>query len=363
MADYGQKTEQPTERRIEKARREGNFPVSREFVASVQFAVFVTMLVGLSGLWLFRARSLTRFLLARGFEAEVDTKEVSRLFYDVFLPAMTPLAAAGAALVIVTLGVQVATTRVGISLRKLSPDLQRLNPFSRIRNLPRQNVPQFLYAAVLLPLFVSIVYLLARAHWPLLLRMPLLDVESGLARMAASVRELLWKAAVLLLVLGAIDLTRKRRRYRKDLRMSKQEIRDELKEVEGNPQIKARIRRLQRDLLRRQMMKEVPLATAVVVNPTHYAVALRYRFETMNAPKVVAKGKNYLARRIRQIAVDHEVPIVENPPLAQALYKSADVGQEIPPHLYRAVAEILAYIYRLMKGRWPGVDPGGRKGA
>jgi flagellar biosynthetic protein FlhB len=124
--------------------------------------------------------------------------------------------------------------------------------------------------------------------------------------------------------------------------------------MEGNPQMKARIRRLQRDRARRQMMKEVPTATAVVVNPTHFAVALRYQVDGMAAPMVVAKGKNYLAARIRQRAVEHQVPIVENPPLAQALYKSVEVGQEIPPHLYRAVAEILAYIFRLMNGRLPG---------
>ena len=99
------------------------------------------------------------------------------------------------------------------------------------------------------------------------------------------------------------------------------------------------------------MMKEIPNATAVVVNPTHYSVAIRYEMETMAAPRVLAKGKNYLALRIRQIAVDHQVPVVENQPLAQALYKSAEVGQEIPPHLYRAVAEVLAYIFRLMHPR------------
>jgi flagellar biosynthetic protein FlhB len=107
-------------------------------------------------------------------------------------------------------------------------------------------------------------------------------------------------------------------------------------------------------LLRRQMMKEVPKATAVIVNPTHYAVAIRYSADSPGAPKVVAKGKNYLALRIRQKALEHQVPIVENKPLAQALYKSVQVGQEIPANLYRAVAEILAYIYKLMGGRLPG---------
>ena len=109
-----------------------------------------------------------------------------------------------------------------------------------------------------------------------------------------------------------------------------------------------------RDLARRKMMQEVPKATAVIVNPEHYAVAIRYSLHSASAPLVVAKGKNYLAQRIRQKAIEHLVPIVENPPLARALYTSVEVGQEIPSHLYRAVAEILAYIYKLMNGRLPG---------
>ena len=165
--------------------------------------------------------------------------------------------------------------------------------------------------------------------------------------------ELFWKAAGVFLVFGAVDLFRQKRRYKQDLKMSKQEIRDEIKEVEGNPLMKQRIRRLRRDMARRRMMQEVPTATAVIVNPTHYAVALKYSMESMAAPMVVAKGKNYLALRIRQKAIENQVPLIENPPLAQALYKSVDVGQEIPAHFYRAVAEVLAYIFKLMNGRRP----------
>ena len=169
-----------------------------------------------------------------------------------------------------------------------------------------------------------------------------------------AVSALLWKGVLLFLVLGILDWIRQRRRFEKQMRMSKQEVREEFKESEGNPQVKQRIRRIQRDLSRRRMLKEVPNATAVIVNPTHYSVALRYDMNSGGAPTVVAKGKNYLARRIREIAQEHNVPIVENQPLAQALYKNAEVGQEIPASLYRALAEILAYIYRLMNGRLPG---------
>jgi flagellar biosynthetic protein FlhB len=166
--------------------------------------------------------------------------------------------------------------------------------------------------------------------------------------------ELFWKAASVFLVFGSVDLFRQLKKYTSDLKMSKQEIREEMKDVEGNPQMKAKIRRLMRERARRQMMKDVPKATAVVVNPTHFAVAIRYQLDSMAAPLVIAKGKNYLALRIKAKAMEHEIPIIENPPLAQALYKSVDVGQEIPPHLYRAVAEILAYIFKLMNGRLPG---------
>jgi flagellar biosynthetic protein FlhB len=181
-----------------------------------------------------------------------------------------------------------------------------------------------------------------------------MPLEQGLGRVGESLGDLLWKAAMLFFVFGAVDLFRQRRRWMGELRMSKQEIRDEQKEVEGNPLIRMRIRRLQREALRRRMMQQVPKATAVIVNPTHYAVAIRYQMNASGAPKVVAKGKNWLALRIREVAVRNQVPVVENAPLARSLYGSVEVGQEIPAHLYQAVAEVLAYIYRLMRGNLPG---------
>src|SRR5262249_19566260 len=152
------------------------------------------------------------------------------------------------------------------------------------------------------------------------------DLEIGVQAVTKSLLALLWKAAAVFVVFGAVDMFRQQRRYLKDLRMRKQEVRDEVKEVEGNPQVKSGIPPRQRGARRRRMMEEVPRATAIVVNPTHYAVALRYELDSLAAPKVVAKGKNYLALRIREKAIAHEVPIVENPPLAQALYKSVEVG-------------------------------------
>jgi flagellar biosynthetic protein FlhB len=204
----------------------------------------------------------------------------------------------------------------------------------------------------MLPVFLFAVYVVARDRVELFLTLPFQSVASGFAVLNDSVMALFWKAAGLFIVLGAVDLFRQLKKYNKQLRMSKQDIKDEHKESEGNPQIKGKIRRIQRDMARKQMMREVPKATAVIVNPTHYSVAIRYDMDgPAAAPMVLAKGKNYLALRIRQMAMDHQIPIIENPPLARALYASCEPGQEIPPQLYRAVAEILAYIYKLMNGK------------
>lgn len=351
MADRGQQTEKPTPRRIERARREGHFAVSRDLVSAIQFLAVVLLLAALGGEWFAQLRGSTRLGLAQAFRGELGTGDCLVLTRQMLYRGFLPLAVGGAVLLGITLAAQLGSTRVGLAAKRLAPDFKRLNPARRLRELPRQNLTALRQAVLLLPLFALALYAVVKNNLDALVMLPLQGVAAGARQLAGSLQDLLGKAAAVFLALGVFDYWRQRRHYLRDLAMTKQEIREEAKEMEGNPQVRARIRRLRRDLLRRQMMREVPKATAVVVNPTHYAVALRYQLETMAAPKVVAKGKNYLAQRIRQRALEHQVPIVENPPLAQALYKSAEVGQEIPAHLYRAVAEVLAYIYRLMGGR------------
>jgi len=354
MPDRFGKTEPPTPRRLLKAREDGQFASAKEFVAALQFLVFLCLLGAGGARWFAGFGQTMRRMLGRAFAGELTPQALSRWSWEVFWAHLLPLALGGLAVAAATLLFRLGTTRFGLSLKKLVPDGKRLNPITKLSELPRQNLAALVEAAVLLPLFLAAVYLVARDKLDRLLVLPLETAESGARFLAASLLDVCWKAAAVFLAFGAVDLFRQMRRYRWDLRMSRQEIREELKDLEGNPQMKSRIRRLQRDRARRQMMKQVPTATAVVVNPTHFAVAIRYVMETMAAPLVVAKGKNYLALRIRQRAIEAEVPIIENPPLAQALYQSVEVGQEIPPHLYRAVAEILAYIFKLMHGRLPG---------
>lgn len=353
MAD-AQKTEQPTPRRLLKAREEGRFPVSREFVSAMQFLGFAALVTWTAETWFAGACRATRFLLKRAFQGDFTPGDAVVLFRSLIFTDMTPLLLAGGLLAVISVVSNLLVTRMGFAPSRIAPDFSRLDPISRLRQLPGQNFPLLLQAVVLLPVFGFAVYFVVKENLESYLALPLVGLQSAVSRVAASYSQLLWRAAAVFLVVGVIDLFHQQRRYRNQLRMTKQEVREEAKEQEGDPQIKMRIRRIQRDLARRNMMKAVPTASAVIVNPTHFAVAIRYRMESQTAPVVVAKGKNYLALRIRQKATDHQIPIVENPPLAQALYKSVDVGQEIPAHLYRAVAEILAYIYRLMNGRLPG---------
>lgn len=354
MADQS-KTEQPTQRRLLKAREEGQFPSARDFVGALQFMVFLGLLGAWGAAWFAAYRQTARSLFLLAFTPELRPEDLVTLAWKLAWKHCFPLALGGLAVAVSTLAFRLITTRFGFSLSKLAPDLARLSPLNKLKELPRQNLPNLMQAAVMLPVFLWAVYVIARDKLDAFLALPMESVTVGWNFLGGSLMELFWKASGVFLLFGCVDLVRQMRRYKQDLRMSKQDIKEEAKDIEGNPQMKARIRRLQRDRLRRNMMKDVAKATAVVVNPTHYAVAIRYQVDSMAAPLVIAKGKNYLALRIRQRALEHQVPIIENPPLAQALYKSVEVGQEIPPHLYRAVAEILAYIYKLMHGKLPGI--------
>jgi flagellar biosynthetic protein FlhB len=265
--------------------------------------------------------------------------------------SLTPLVYASGVLILTALAFQLSSTGFSFSLSKMMPKSSNFDVIQKLQGLPQKGLVSSIQAMLLVAVFGATIYWIVTKSGERLLMIPLSSFQVGLETLRALCMELLWKGAALFLLFGFVDFFRQKRKFSKQMRMSKQDIRDEVKESEGNPQTKMRIRRLQRDVRRRRMMDEVKTATAVVVNPTHYAVAIRYHHDTMAAPLVVAKGKNYLALRIRARALEFDVPLIENPPLAQALYKSVEVGQHVPPHLYRAVAEILAYIYRLMGAR------------
>lgn len=352
MADTGQQTEKATPQRLKKAREKGDFPATREFVAAFQFLAFVYFAASYFPGWLEEIEASMRTGLRHAFTmaqtGSLTSGDLIALFTLLARTALLPLAMLGGLLLVLTLSFQLASNGMGFSLAKLAPDFTRLNPAGRLKSVPGTNMAHFFQAAVMIPVMFWLTWTLVWDRLPDLLRLPLMPVASGAVAAGNLVKEAMQRASYVLVVLGTVMLVRERSRYSKRLRMSKQEIRDESKETDGNPHTKARVRRIQRDMRRRNMMKDIAKATAVIVNPTHYAVALQYEQGVMTAPKVIGKGKNYLAARIRQKAIQNQIPIIENPPLAQALYKSVEVGQDIPPHLYRAVAEILAYIFKIM---------------
>lgn len=350
MSDQSQRTEQPTPRRLKKAREEGQFPVSRELLVGAQAIGAVYLLTTFGSQIVQSGGVLLRGALRSAFTSPLSPESLKLNVSSLLLACAWPCAYGLMGLTLASLAVQVISTHLGIAPQRLRPDFTRLNPAQRIQGLVGQNVVAAVTAIAALFGSVFLLYTIAWSRADLVL-LSLGSLPAALQTSAHEIKGLLWKGAFGLGCLGVAHYFYQRHTWRKRLRMSKQEVRDEHKESESSPEIKMRLRRIRRDLLRRQMMREVPKATAIVTNPTHYAVAIRYEVNGMAAPQVIAKGKNYLALRIREKAKVHDIPIVENPPLAQALYKSVDVGQEIPPHLYRAVAEILAYIFRLMNTR------------
>jgi len=342
-----QRTEEPTPRRLQKAREEGQVASSRELTVALQFGAAVILLTVFSQRVVSGTASSARGLLLRSFRGDLGVGEIQSLTAAVLRDGMFFVFPLGLSLVAIGLLMHLGQTGFALSTKKLTPDIKRLNPMSKIRDMPAENATQTLKAIVLLPLFAAIFWWVLDSNMAVFLSLAGMSAAAGSATVSRALLDLLGKAAICLVALGLFDLYRQRSRLTKKLRMTKDEVRREHKDLEGDPHIKARMRRLRREMMRRRMMSDVPKATVVITNPTHFAVAIRYQPEKAAAPVIVAKGRDLIALRIRSIAEEHGIAIVENPPLAQVLYRSAEIGMEIPEDLYLTVAEILAYIYSL----------------
>ena len=341
MADQN-KTERATPRRRQKAREQGQVARSRDLVAGLGTMAAVMLLAwqlrSFAGDW--------RGLLQHELDL-VATRP------DQFLPAWRNdlvifrgvALAAGLSWLAATIG-GIAQGGLVFAPTALSPNPNRLNPASRLEQLfSLTALSRSLKSLLPTAAIVYVAVALVEREWN---RLPaLLHGSGGTVAIftAARLFELAWKAALILLVWSAADYLLERWRHENELKMSRQDLRDEFKETEGNPMVKMRIRRLQRQARRRRMLKDVERAAVVITNPTEFAIALEFNME-MEAPVVVAKGRNLLAAQIRDIARWHGIPLVENPPLAHALYRAVEIGQAIPPKLYAVVAEILAAIWR-----------------
>ncbi len=351
----GDKSEKPTAERLRKAREDGQFLSSRGMLTAIEFTVFAWVISIVAPELSIRLQAGMGRLLKAAFEtrAEITSQKWMTLLRVALLDSSWPLLSLGAVLFGSMLALQLVMTRLGFSFGRLTPKLGNLNPTSKLSALPPQNIKaagEAIFIIGVLALAISTSY---QIETDLYMKIPFQSLRLTASQVGQSVHKVLWHACAVFISLGSVDFAVQYRRYMSQLKMSKQEIREEHRRSEGDPQTKIRIRRLRRDLLRHQMMKQVPKATAVIANPTHFAVAIRYDMESMMSPVVVAKGKNWLALRIRQVAVRNEVPVIENPPLARALYDAAEVGGAISPQFYKAVAEILAYVYKIMGHKLP----------
>jgi flagellar biosynthetic protein FlhB len=233
------------------------------------------------------------------------------------------------------------------SAQALGFHFEKLNPKNGFGRIFSKNGLMELFKSLLMLIAIGIIsYHVISQYLPIFPRLVLMDVKKLVYWTAYISYEVFIRVAILLIIMAIADFMFQKYRFKEQLKMTKQEIRDEFKETEGDPTTKGRIRRIQRELARKRMMAEVPNADVVITNPTHYAVALSYKMDSMDAPKVIAKGVGFLALKIKELAQEHDIPLVENKPLAQTLYKTVEVGESIPNSLYKAVAEILAYIYK-----------------
>jgi flagellar biosynthesis protein FlhB len=345
-----EKTEQPSQRRLEQAREKGQVARSREL------STFVVLVAGGAGLWMMGSSLSTQLvkLLHDGLTLDANLAFHSDLLLErlytlsletllAFLPFLLLLLVAAAFSPLLLNGWL-------FSMDPLQPNFSKLNPLTGIGRIFSAHGLVELGKAIGKSLVVGGV-----GAWVIWHNKDavLMLVAEPVTVAIPHLGHLMWAcfAAVMggMLLIVAVDVPFQLWDHNNKLKMTKEEVRQEARETEGDPQIKGRIRSLQREMARRRMMAEIPTADVVVTNPTHYSVALRYSDGNMKAPVVVAKGSHLLAARIREIAMEHNVPILEAPPLARALHRHAELGQTIPEALYTAVAEVLAYVYQLRR--------------
>ncbi|WP_258110248.1 flagellar biosynthesis protein FlhB [Alicyclobacillus sp. SP_1] len=348
----GEKTERATPRRRQEARREGNVPKSVELSAAIGLlgAMVVLRIVGgkVWGAWMemFRHDIANAAAVHMTVEAVIEMLS-SQVGY--VIGGLLPVVLVAFGLSILAGFVQVGPLFVP---KLLLPKLNRISPISGVQKLfTARTLVESLKSILKLAIVVGVAYYFIHKVIESIAVLPNTSVSVLVPAVGGIVFQLGLAVSLLMLGLAGLDFFFQRYEYEKNLRMTKQEVKDEYRQMEGDSRVKASIRRRGRALALRRMMQEVPKADVVITNPTHYAVALRYEVEKMSAPRVVAKGQDHLALRIREIAAASEVPIVENRPLARTLYTSVELGDAIPPELYQAVAEILAYVYALKQPR------------
>ena len=354
--DDSQRTEEPTQKKLDDARKKGQVIQSREVSNWLMLlAVSIVVIALAPGFMGSMGKKLTTFIeqphLYR-IDAPGALEGLQASFLDLLLPIGVPMGL----LLIAALASSVLQHGFMFSTESLKPQLDRLSPmagFHRIFSV--RSFVEFIKNLLKLAVISGAGVFAVMPEMDTIERLISKNPQATVDELAAIVTRLLIAVCAVLAAIAVLDYLYQRIQFLREMRMTREEIREEYKQTEGDPHVKARIRQLRQERARRRMMAAVPNADVVITNPTHFAVALKYDQAKMNAPTLVAKGADLVAHRIREVARENEVPIVENPPLARALHAGVELDQEIPAEHYRAVAEIIGYVWRL-KGRMSGHD-------
>jgi flagellar biosynthetic protein FlhB len=342
-----EKTEQATPKKQDDARKKGQVAQSREIPSVVVLLSAMTVFF-FSGAWMFnQLGDIMRVVFSQLYQRNFIIETAHLLLWEIFQRIFLILAPLLSAVIIAGILSNVSQTGFLLTGDALTPKFNKLNPISGIKRLfSLRSMVEVVKSIIKIIIIGSMAYAMLRKDMDDIPALVFLSIPDILAFFGKAAFNLGLYTCVVLILLAAIDLLFQRWQHSRDLRMTKQEVKDEHRQREGDPMVRSRIRAVQREMAMKRMMDSVPDATVVITNPTHLAVALKFE-SGMQAPQVVAKGAGLIAERIKTIANEHDVPIIEQKPLARALFKSVEIDQYIPGDLYHAVAEILAYVYRL----------------
>lgn len=349
----GEKTEPATSKKLKDARKEGKVAKSKELNSAFDLIVlFLCLKVFISyvgenllGVFSYVYGNMADFTMMN--EAHMNSRVISSLFFPVILQwllTVLPFFAFGFLVTFLVSLIQVGWT---VSTKPMQPKLSKFNPISGFKRIFSKDTLFELVKSILkVGIIIAIAYTSIRKEANSLFILLDLSLNQAVGLVGSLIIDVGFKISVVYLIVGFSDYAYQKWKFKDEMKMTKQEVKDEYKNTEGDPQIKGRQRSKMREVSQRRMMQDVPKADVVITNPTHYAVALKYDAQEKAAPYVVAKGEDYLAQRIKEAARENHIEIVENKPLARMLYSNVDVGAEIPPELYQAVAEILAVIFQ-----------------
>ncbi|MCM1216229.1 MAG: flagellar biosynthesis protein FlhB [Lachnospiraceae bacterium] len=350
----GEKTEPATSKKLEDARKEGQVAKSKEIANGFSLLALFLVLkfyVGYMGTNLMAVFSniydmipeITTFY--HGFMPQADVRVLFRRMVLQILILIAPILLVGVVIAFVCDVAQVKWRPTGKPLKPKFKNLNPINGFKRIISV--NSLVELIKSILKIGLIAYVCYNFLKDKWVYLLNVFDISLMQGLHIIADLVTDLGIRIAAVYMIIALGDFIYQKVKFNNDMKMTKQEIKDEYKQSEGDPQIKGKIRQKMMESSRRRMMQDLPQADVVITNPTHYAVAIKYDPEVADAPLVIAKGEDYLAQRIKETARENHIEIVENKPLARMLYANVDVGQAVPPELYQAVAEVLAFVYHL----------------